>query len=63
MSLWDMINVDCQAINRLIKVTMDLKNYIDQLGEIETLRERLCSMDLRIAECQCVIFMVSNFNF
>ena len=56
-SLQDMINVDCQAINRLIGVTMELKSYVNQLGEIEMLRERLCLMDLWIAGLQMRLLM------
>ena len=51
-SLWDMINVDRQAINQLISVTTGLKSYVNQLGEVEMLRERLCLMDLWIARLQ-----------
>ena len=48
VSLWDLINVDRTTINQPIGVTTELKSYIDQLGEIEVLRERLCLMDIQI---------------
>ena len=52
MSLWDMIQKDRDAINRLINVVKEVKNYTDALGQIEVLRERLWSMDLRISKLQ-----------
>ena len=52
MSLRDMIQKDRDAINRLIDVVKEVKNYTDSLGQIEVLRERLRSMDLHISELQ-----------
>ena len=52
VSLWDMIQKDRDAINRLIEVVKEVKSYTDALGQIEVLRERLRSMDLRISELQ-----------
>ena len=52
VSLQDMIQKDRDAINRLIDVVKEVKNYTDALGQIEVLRERLQSMDLRISELQ-----------
>ena len=52
VSLWDMIQKDQDAINRLIKVVKEVKNYTDTLGQIEVLRERLQSMDLCISKLQ-----------
>ena len=52
MSLWDMIQVDWDTINRLIKVVKKLQSYNDSLGQIEVVRERLRGMDLRISELQ-----------
>ena len=52
MSLWDMIQVDRDAINRLINVVKEVKSYTNALGQIEVLRERLQSMDLRISKLQ-----------
>ena len=52
VSLWDMIQKDRDAINRLIDVVKEVKSYTDALGQIEVLRERLRSMDLRISELQ-----------
>ena len=51
-SLRDMIQVDQDAINWLIKVVKEVKSYTDTLGQIEVLRERLQSMDLRISKLQ-----------
>ena len=47
-----MIQKDRDAINRLIEVVKEVKNYTDALGQIKVLRERLRSMDLRISELQ-----------
>ena len=47
-----MIQVDRDVINQLIYVVKEVKNYTDALGQIEVLRERLWSMDLRISELQ-----------
>ena len=52
VSLWDMIQKDRDAINRLIDVVKEVKGYTDSLGQIEVLRERLRSMDLCISELQ-----------
>ena len=52
VSLRDMIQKDQDAINRHIDVVKEVKNYTDALGQIEVLRERLRSMDLRISELQ-----------
>ena len=52
VSLWDLINVDHTVINQLISITTELTNYINQLGEIEVLRERLHLMDLWINKLQ-----------
>ena len=52
VSLRDMIQKDRDAINRLIDVVKEVKNYTDSLGQIEVLRERLRLMDLRISELQ-----------
>ena len=52
VSLRDIIQKDRDAINRLIEVVKEVKNYTDTLGQIEVLRERLRSMDLRISELQ-----------
>ena len=52
VSLRDMIQKDRDAINRLIEVVKEVKGYTDALGQIEVLRERLRSMDLRISELQ-----------
>ena len=52
VSLQDLIQMDWTAINQLINITSKLKNYIDQLGRIEVLRERLRLMDLQINELQ-----------
>ena len=52
VSIQDMIQKDRDAINRLIDVVKEVKNYTDSLGRIEVLRERLWSMDLRISELQ-----------
>ena len=41
VSLWDMIQTDRDTINRLIKVVKKLQSYIDSLGPIEVVRERL----------------------
>ena len=51
-SLWDMIQKDQDAINQLINVVKEVKNYTDTLGQIEVLRERLQSMDLCISKLQ-----------
>ena len=47
-----MIQKDRDAINWLIDVVKEVKNYTDSLGQIEVLRERLWLMDLRISELQ-----------
>ena len=52
VSIRDMIQKDRDAINRLINVVKEVKNYTDSLGQIEVLRERLRSMDLCISELQ-----------
>ena len=52
VSLRDMIQKDWDAINRLIEVVKEVKSYTDALGQIEVLRERLQSMDLRISKLQ-----------
>ena len=52
ISLRDMIQMDWDAINRLINVVKEVKNYTDTLGQIEVLRERLWLMDLCISELQ-----------
>ena len=52
MSLREMIQKDRDAINWLIDVVKEVKGYTDALGQIEVLRERLRSMDLRISELQ-----------
>ena len=52
VSLRDMIQKDRDAINQLIEVVKEVKNYTDALGQIEVLRERLWSMDLRISKLQ-----------
>ena len=52
VSIQDMIQKDRDTINRLIDVVKEVKNYTDSLGQIEVLRERLRSMDLRISELQ-----------
>ena len=52
VSLQDMIQKDRDAINRLINVIKEVKSYTDALGQLEVLRERLRSMDLRISELQ-----------
>ena len=52
MSLRDMIQKDRDAINRLIDVVKEVKNYTNALGQIEVLRERLRSMDSCISELQ-----------
>ena len=52
VSLRDMIQKDRDAINQLIEVVKEVKNYTDALGQIEVLRERLRSMDLCISELQ-----------
>ena len=52
VSLWDMIQVDRDMINRLIEVVKRLQSYNDSLGQIEVVRERLRGMDLRISELQ-----------
>ena len=52
VSLQDMIQKDRDAINRLIDVVKEVKGYTDALGQIDVLRERLRSMDLRISELQ-----------
>ena len=57
MSLWDMIQKDWDAINRLIEVVEELKSYNNSLGQIEVVRERLRAMDLRISELQMKLSM------
>ena len=52
VSLRDMIQKDRDAINRLIDVVKEVKNYTNSLGQIEVLRERLRLMDLHISELQ-----------
>ena len=52
VSIRDMIQKDRDAINRIINVVKEVKDYTDSLGQIEVLRERLRSMDLRISELQ-----------
>ena len=52
VSLWDMIQKDRDAINRLIKVVKKLQSYNNSLGQIEVVRERLRGMDLHISELQ-----------
>ena len=52
VSLWNMIQRDHNAINQLINVVWEVKNYIDQLGQTKVLRERLCLMDLWINKLQ-----------
>ena len=52
VSLRDMIQKDRDAINRLINVVKEVKNYTDSLGQIEVLRGGLWSMDLCISELQ-----------
>ena len=47
-----MIQKDRGAINWLIELVKEVKSYTDALGQIEVLRERLRSMDLRISELQ-----------
>ena len=53
VSLWDMIQKDQDAINRLIKVVKEVKNYTDTLGQIEVLRERLGQWISISASCRC----------
>ena len=52
VSLRDMIQKDRDAINWLIEVVKEVKNYTNALGQIEVLRERLRSMDSCISELQ-----------
>ena len=47
-----MIQKDWDAINWLIDVVTEVRNYTDALGQIEVLRERLQLMDLHISELQ-----------
>ena len=51
-ALWDMIQRDCDAINKLISIIHKLKDYTDQLGQIDMLRERLWLMDFQINKLQ-----------
>ena len=47
-----MIQKDQDVINHLIKVVKELKSYINSLGQIEVVRERLRAMDFRINKLQ-----------
>ena len=52
MALRDMIQKDCDTINKLIDIVCKLKDYTNQLGQIEALRERLQSIDFWISKLQ-----------
>ena len=47
-----MIQKDCDAINCILPILYKLKDYTNQLGQIEVLKERLCLMDPWIGELQ-----------
>ena len=51
-TLWDMIQKDRDAINKLINMVHKLKDYTKALGQIEVVNERFCSMDFHISKLQ-----------